>query len=122
MLFNLIFGSLFVAGWLTCAYLPWLTLSIATRGNAGLSMLPLCLFTGVVAAVAVAVLGLDTGTGLVLSFLSAAIASALLLAVRRYATMPARAPGLPVTPDSGLPPQPPDFDPRPSDLSTRISR
>jgi hypothetical protein len=43
VLFALIFLSLFLLGWLFCAFLPWLAVSVATRGNAGLGM-PLCLF------------------------------------------------------------------------------
>lgn len=85
MLFNLIFGGLLVAGWLTCAFIPWLVLSVATRGNAGLKLLPLVLFTGLVAALAVPILGLDDATGLGLSFIAATLTPALLLAVHRYA-------------------------------------
>ena len=84
MLFDFIFLSLFLLGWLVCAFLPWLTLSVATRGDAGLGYLPLCLFAGVVAAVAVPVLGLDDSRGLVLSFVAAAAVPAVLLAVARY--------------------------------------
>ena len=84
MLFNLIFLSLFLLGWLICAFLPWLVLSVATRGDAGLGYLPLSLFSGVVAAVAVPVLGLTDGRGLLLSFVVAAVAPAVLLAVARY--------------------------------------
>lgn len=98
MLFDLIFLSLLAVGWLICAYLPWLTLSIATRGRAGLKLLPLCLFAGLVAALAVPILGFDNEIGLGLSFLVAFATPALLLAARRYAhagTAPARVPDLP---------------------------
>lgn len=84
MLFDLIFLSLFLLGWVICAFVPWLALSVATRGDAGLRYLPLCLFAGVVAAIAVPLLGLTDGRGLALSFAAAAAAPALLLAVARY--------------------------------------
>ena len=84
MLFNLIFLSLFVAGWLICAFLPWLVLSVATHGHAGMGYLPLCLFAGVVAGIAVPVLGLNDGSGLIVSFALAAAVPATLLAVGRY--------------------------------------
>ena len=32
MTFDLIFVSLLLAGWLICAYLPWVVASIVTRG------------------------------------------------------------------------------------------
>ena len=44
MLFVLIFLGAELAGWALCAYLPWLVVSIATHGEAGLGMLALCLF------------------------------------------------------------------------------
>jgi hypothetical protein len=91
VLFDLIFLGLFLAGWLICAYVPWVVLSIRTRGGAGLKYLPLCLFTGVVAALAVPVLGFDGGGGLASSFVAALAAPALLLAVRRI-SLPAAAP------------------------------
>jgi hypothetical protein len=74
-MFTAIFLALFVTGWLVCAYLPWATWSIATRGAAGVQFLPFCLFAGVLAAVAVPVLGADGMAGLWLSFPLAAIAS-----------------------------------------------
>jgi len=89
--FTLIFMSLFLAGWLVCAAAPWFALSIKTRGSAGLRYLPLCLFAGVVAALAVPILGLDDGRGLALSFVVAFLAPALLLAARRF-SLPRTAP------------------------------
>ena len=59
MLFDTIFISLFVTGWLICGYVPWLAWSVATRGHAGLIYLPLCLFAGVVGGMAVPTLGLS---------------------------------------------------------------
>ena len=84
MLFTAIFLGFLLAGWLVCAFVPWLAVSVATRGNAGLVNLPLCLFAGVVCAVAVPLLGMTNATGLWLSFGLAALAPALLLAARRF--------------------------------------
>lgn len=83
MLFDLIFLSLFVSGWLVCAFVPWLALSVATRGEAGLGNLPLCLFAGVVGALAVPFLGATGGLGLASSFVVALVAPAALLTLRR---------------------------------------
>lgn len=99
-MFTLLFVTLFLAGWLLCAFIPWLALSVKTRGHAGLRYLPLCLFTGLVAALAVPVFGLDDGTGLVLSFAAAFAASALLLAARRLSLPRAAAPS-PAHPEPG---------------------
>jgi len=84
VLFDVIFVSLFVAGWLVCAFLPWLVVSVATRGNAGLANLPLCLFAGLVAALAVPVLGFNGAGGLRMSFVAAVVVPSLLLGVRRF--------------------------------------
>lgn len=84
MLFDLIFLSLFMVGWLLCAYVPWVALSIATKGNAGMVLLPLCLFTGVVAAMAVPVVGFDGPNGLKASFVVAFLASAAMLGIGRF--------------------------------------
>ena len=83
-MYTLIFVSLFVGAWLFLAFIPWLALSVATRGNAGLANLPLCLFTGVVAGLAVPLLGKDDVAGIWLSFAAALAAPALLLAIRRF--------------------------------------
>ena len=84
MLFTAIFLGFLLAGWLVCAFVPWLAVSVATRGNAGLVNLPLCLFAGVVCAVAVPLLGMTDATGLWLSFGVAVGAPSLLLAARRF--------------------------------------
>jgi hypothetical protein len=81
MIFDVIFISAFVIGWLICGYLPWLVKSVVTRGNAGLKYLPICLFAAVVVGLAVPILGFDGWYGLVTSFALAAIVSAALLAV-----------------------------------------
>ena len=84
MLFNAIFLSLFITGWLICGFLPWLAVSVATRGNAGLVYLPLSMFAGVVGGIAVPVLGADGVSGIWLSFLVAFVVPSLLLAARRF--------------------------------------
>ena len=84
MLYSAIFVTLYVIGWLICAFIPWLALSVATRGHAGLGILPLCLFAGVIAALAVPVFGLTGATGFWLSFVIAALVPAALLALRRF--------------------------------------
>ncbi|HXU25120.1 MAG TPA: hypothetical protein VN697_13915 [Tepidiformaceae bacterium] len=84
MLYDAIFISLYVVGWLVCAFVPWLVLSVVSRGHAGLIYLPLCLFVGVVAGFAVPIFGLTDALGLWLSFAAAFVAPALLLGVRRF--------------------------------------
>jgi hypothetical protein len=81
--FTLIFVSLFVAAWLFAGLIPWLVLSVATRGSAGLVNLPLCLFAGVVGGLAVPLLGKDDVAGIWLSVLAALVVPSLLLAARR---------------------------------------
>ena len=82
-MFQLIFLGGLVLGWLLCAYLPWLVRSVATRGHAGLGMLPLCLLSGLVAALSVPILGFDGTVGLRASFVVAAAVPALLLTLRQ---------------------------------------
>lgn len=84
MWFDVVFVSLFLAGWLAFALVPWLIVSIRTRGEAGLLNLGLCLLAGVVAALLLPLLGMDDFTGLWLSFAAAFLASAALLAARRF--------------------------------------
>jgi len=84
VLFDAIFLTIFFGAWALCGFIPWLVLSVATRGNAGLGMLPLCVFTGIVAGPAVPLLGLDNGTGIWVSLLAALVVPAALLAVRRF--------------------------------------
>lgn len=83
-MYTAIFVSLFVAAWLFLGLLPWLALSIATRGNAGLANLPLCLFTAVVAGLAVPLFGANDVAGIWLSLLAAVAAPTALLAARRF--------------------------------------
>lgn len=88
-MYTAIFLGGFIVGWALCAYLPWLVAAIVTHGRAGMGMLALCLFAGVVCALAVPVLGADGWLGLALSFPVAMAASAMLLAARRL-TLTAR--------------------------------
>jgi hypothetical protein len=81
--FTLIFGGAFVAAWLVCGFVPWLALSVATRGGAGLAQLPLCLFAGLVAGLAVPILGMNGAGGIWFSFIAALGVPVLLLAARR---------------------------------------
>jgi hypothetical protein len=85
--FAAIFITLFVAAWLILGFFPWLALSVATRGNAGLGMLPLSMLTGVVAGLSVPLLGKDDGEGIWISMIAALVAPCLLLAVRRFSLM-----------------------------------
>lgn len=92
-MFTAIFLSLFFAAWLFVGFLPWLAFSVATRGHAGLGMLPLCMLTGVIAGLAVPLLGKDDGAGIWISMVAALLAPTLLMAARRFA-LPARHPGV----------------------------
>lgn len=91
-MFTLIFVSIFVAVWLFLAFLPWLAVSVFTKGNAGMLNLPLCLFTGLVAALAIPILGMDDLRGVWLSMGAAFMAPALLMAARRLSLEPSRRP------------------------------
>ena len=82
-MYTLIFLGLIVAGWLILGFLPWLCWSVATRGNAGLGMLPLCMFAAVVGGLAVPMLGKDDVAGMVISAGVAVAASAGVLLARR---------------------------------------
>lgn len=85
MLFTLIFVTLYVLGWLALGFVPWLVLSVITRGRAGLRYLPLSMFTGVAGGLAVPLLIRDDGLGLTLSFVAALVLPTLLLALQRAA-------------------------------------
>jgi uncharacterized membrane protein len=90
VLFDAIFLAIFFGAWAFCGFLPWLVMSIATRGNAGLGMLPLSVFAGVVAGPAVPLLGLDNRAGILVSLIAALVVPAALLAIRRYSLGPRR--------------------------------
>ena len=81
-MFTAIFLSLIVAVWLILAFIPWLSWSVATRGNAGLANLPLCLFAGVVGGLAVPLLIRDDEWGLLWSALAAVVVPLGLMVVR----------------------------------------
>lgn len=83
MLFEFIFVSLFVVAWLICGFVPWLALSVCTRGGAGLINLPLCLFAAVVAGLAVPLLGVTGVPGVWISVGAAVAVPSLLLGLRR---------------------------------------
>lgn len=82
MLFNALFITLFVIGWLAIGFLPWLALSVATRGNAGFRYLFLSMAAAVIGGLAVPVFRED-GLGLVLSFVVALAFPTLLLMAQR---------------------------------------
>ncbi len=82
MLFDALFITLFVIGWLALGFLPWLALSVATRGNAGMRYLPLSMAAAVIGGLAVPVFR-DDEVGLILSFVVALAFPTLLLTARR---------------------------------------
>lgn len=82
MLFDLLFVALYLLGWLALGFLPWLVLSVATRGNAGLRYLPLSMGAGVAGGLVVPFIRSDE-LGLILSFVVAFALPALLLAAQR---------------------------------------
>lgn len=85
MLFTLLFSGIFVLLWSICGLIPWLVTSVISRGSAGLALLPLCIFTANVAAIAVPVLGADGMGGFIASFPVAIAASTALILVRKFA-------------------------------------
>ena len=84
-LFGILAMTVLLTGWLAMGTLAWLVVSVATRGNAGLEMLPLAWFSSVVAALAVPILGFTGGGGLLSSFFVAFLTPLLLMTVRRWA-------------------------------------
>ena len=82
MLFDALFITLFVIGWLALGFLPWLALSVATRGNAGFRYLLLSMAAAVIGGLAVPLFR-DDGLGLMLSFVVAFAFPTLLLTARR---------------------------------------
>lgn len=93
-MFTAIFLSLFLSAWLILGFIPWLVFSVATRGHAGLGMLPLAMATGVIAGLGVPLLGKDDGAGIWWSMVAALAAPTLLMAARKFA-VPARHPSIP---------------------------
>ena len=92
MLFDALFITLFVIGWLALGFLPWLVMSVATRGNAGIRYLLPSMAAGVVGGLAVS-FARDDGLGLILSFVVAFVFPTLLLTARRISRR--RQPGAP---------------------------
>lgn len=88
MLFALVFVTLYALGWLALGFAPWLALSVATRGHAGLRLLPACLAAGVIGGLVVPLLIRDDGLGIALSFAAAFVLPCLLLAAARLARVP----------------------------------
>ena len=82
MLFDAIFITLFVLGWLALGFVPWFILSVATRGNAGMRYLLPSMATGVIGGLAVPLFR-DDGLGLILSFVVALVLPTLLLIAQR---------------------------------------
>lgn len=97
--FDAIALTLLIAGWMVFGAIPWLVLSMVSRGNAGLAFLPVAMLTGVIGALVVPVVGATGLTGLLVSFPVALTASAALLAARTISLSvihpagPAAAPG-----------------------------
>lgn len=84
-MYTFIFVSVMVAAWSLLGFLPWLAWSVITRGRAGLSNIPLCMFSALVAGLAVPLLGKDDVAGMWLSALAALAVPTLLLAIRHFA-------------------------------------
>lgn len=82
MLFDALFITFFVIGWLALGFVPWLVLSVATRGNAGMRYLLPSMAAGVIGGLVVSFVR-DDGLGLILSFVVALAFPTLLLTVRR---------------------------------------
>ncbi len=92
MLFDALFITLFVIGWLALGFVPWLVLSVATGGNAGMRYLLPSMAAGAVGGLLVSFVR-DDGLGLILSFVVALAFPTLLLTVRRISRR--RQPGAP---------------------------
>ncbi len=81
--FDAIALTLLIAGWMVSGAIPWLVLSVVSRGNAGLAFLPVSMLTGAIGALVLPIVGATGLTGLLISFPVALIASAALLAARK---------------------------------------
>lgn len=100
-MFTFIFLSLFTGAWALCGASAWLAASVATRGEAGLGMLPLAMGAGIIAGLAVPVLVRDDGLGLFLSLAAALALPAVFIASRLYARAGMRAQTLVKEPGNG---------------------
>ncbi len=83
-LFNLLFVSLFLLLWMSLGMLPWLVTSVATRGNAGMIYLPLCMLAGIAGGLLVPFIGFTGTGGIWLSLVAALVLSTLLVVARRF--------------------------------------
>lgn len=93
-MFTAIFVAVFVGAWAICGAGAWLVAAVATRGNAGLGMLPVAMATGIVAGLAVPLLARDDGVGLAMSLAGAVAMPAALLGARFFARPASRREGL----------------------------
>ncbi len=80
MLFDAIFLALFFLAWVVLGGLPWLAWSVRRRADGAIWALPFALLGGGAGGVLVPVLGLDTGTGIGVSMVTAPAGGALLTA------------------------------------------
>lgn len=85
-LFDLIAGALLITVWMALGVVPWLVASVLTRGHAGVVLLPLCMLAGVAGGMLVPFLGFTDVLGIWLSFASALVLPAILVAARRFAS------------------------------------
>jgi len=84
-LFDLIVGTLFVVTWSAIGIVPWLAVSVITRGHAGMAMLPLCMLASLAGGMLVPFLGFTAASGIWLSFIAALALSSLTILARRFA-------------------------------------
>jgi len=89
--FTALFLALFIGAWAVCGAGAWLGLAVATRGHAGLAMLPVAMAAGVVGGLAVPLLARDDVAGLWASLVASVLLPGALLGARalaRSATRP----------------------------------
>ena len=84
MLFDAIFLTLFLLTWATLGALAWIALSLRRRAVGALFALPCALLGAIGGGAATPLLGLDDGTGIAVSMLTA-LAGGLLLCRLAYA-------------------------------------
>jgi len=85
-LFDLIVGTLFVVTWSAIGIVPWLVVSVATRGHAGMAMLPLCILAALAGGMLVPFVGFTDASGIWLSFAAALALSSVTMLARRFAS------------------------------------
>lgn len=84
MTFEAIFLTVFISAWVACGSIGWLVFSVATRGHAGLVLLPVCMVTGLIGGISVPLLFRDDAWGILVSLVVAVAASLVLLAAHRF--------------------------------------